>query len=79
MRSTVTTATAPPKEPVERKAAVEAEDEKTDKEQSEYDRFLWTYTEEPHRTRRQAIIKAHPEAIDPPKHAGWSSVLTICR
>ncbi|KAF2233919.1 dihydroceramide delta(4)-desaturas-like protein [Viridothelium virens] len=25
------------------------------------DRFLWTYTEEPHRTRRQAIIKAHPE------------------
>lgn len=25
------------------------------------DEFLWTYTEEPHRTRRQAIIKAHPE------------------
>jgi sphingolipid 4-desaturase/C4-monooxygenase len=23
--------------------------------------FLWTYTEEPHRSRRQAIIKAHPE------------------
>ena len=23
--------------------------------------FFWTYTEEPHRTRRQAIIKAHPE------------------
>lgn len=23
--------------------------------------FLWTYTEEPHRTRRLAIIKAHPE------------------
>lgn len=22
--------------------------------------FLWTYTEEPHRTRRAAIIKAHP-------------------
>ncbi|KAJ5081978.1 Sphingolipid delta(4)-desaturase [Penicillium argentinense] len=25
------------------------------------DRFFWTYTEEPHRSRRQAIIKAHPE------------------
>ncbi|CZR59666.1 related to putative fatty acid desaturase (mld) [Phialocephala subalpina] len=23
--------------------------------------FFWTYTEEPHRTRRQAIIKVHPE------------------
>lgn len=23
--------------------------------------FFWTYTEEPHRTRRQAIIKKHPE------------------
>lgn len=23
--------------------------------------FFWTYTEEPHRTRRQEIIKAHPE------------------
>jgi sphingolipid delta-4 desaturase len=27
----------------------------------EHDRFFWTYTEEPHKTRRQAIIKAHPE------------------
>jgi sphingolipid 4-desaturase/C4-monooxygenase len=26
-----------------------------------HDYFFWTYTEEPHRTRRQAIIKAHPE------------------
>lgn len=23
--------------------------------------FFWTYTEEPHRSRRMAIIKAHPE------------------
>lgn len=23
--------------------------------------FLWTMTEEPHRTRRKAILKAHPE------------------
>ena len=28
---------------------------------NEHDHFFWTYTEEPHRTRRQAIIKAHPE------------------
>lgn len=26
------------------------------------DKFFWAYTEEPHRTRRQAIIQAHPEA-----------------
>lgn len=29
--------------------------------------FFWTYTEEPHRTRRLAIIKAHPEARHSPK------------
>ena len=28
---------------------------------STQDSFFWAYTEEPHRTRRQAIIKAHPE------------------
>ena len=28
--------------------------------------FFWTYTEEPHRTRRQAIIKAHPEVCKEP-------------
>lgn len=27
------------------------------------DRFFWTYTEEPHKSRRQAIIKAHPEVV----------------
>ncbi|KAK5138262.1 hypothetical protein LTR08_003323 [Meristemomyces frigidus] len=30
---------------------------------NDHDRFFWTYTEEPHRTRRQAIIKAHPEVL----------------
>src|SRR2546423_2254765 len=30
-------------------------------QQSDVDKFFWSYTEEPHRTRRQAIIKAHPE------------------
>lgn len=29
------------------------------------DKFFWTYTEEPHRSRRQAIIKAHPEVCEP--------------
>ncbi|KAK3625187.1 sphingolipid delta-4 desaturase [Elasticomyces elasticus] len=29
----------------------------------DYDRFFWAYTEEPHRSRRQAIIKAHPEVL----------------
>ncbi|KAF2718210.1 sphingolipid desaturase [Polychaeton citri CBS 116435] len=28
-----------------------------------HDRFFWTYTEEPHMTRRKAIIKAHPEVL----------------
>lgn len=27
------------------------------------DKFFWTYTEEPHRTRRQEIIKAHCEVL----------------
>ena len=27
------------------------------------DRFFWTYTEEPHKSRRQEIIKAHPEVL----------------
>ncbi|KAK4657451.1 sphingolipid delta-4 desaturase [Podospora pseudocomata] len=31
-------------------------------DQKEHD-FFWTYTEEPHRTRRLAIIKAHPEVL----------------
>jgi len=31
--------------------------------QDDNDQFFWTYTEEPHRTRRQAIIKAHPEVL----------------
>jgi sphingolipid delta-4 desaturase len=34
--------------------------------------FFWTYTEEPHRTRRLAIIKAHPEVC---LAASWQSQL----
>ena len=29
--------------------------------ETKYRDFFWSYTEEPHRTRRLAIIKAHPE------------------
>ncbi|KAI1808105.1 sphingolipid delta4-desaturase [Daldinia bambusicola] len=34
---------------------------KRDPVEVKYRDFFWTYTEEPHRTRRLAIIKAHPE------------------
>jgi hypothetical protein len=34
-------------------------------DEKEYEHFFWTYTEEPHRTRRMAIIKAHPEVRAP--------------
>lgn len=33
--------------------------------ETKYRDFFWTYTEEPHRTRRLAIIKAHPEVCFP--------------
>lgn len=46
MPSSAATVTSAPK-------AADAADAKHD--------FFWTYTEEPHRTRRLAIIKAHPE------------------
>lgn len=58
MRSSVATATAPPKQPAKRGLTVQAQAEKP---QQDHDDFFWTYTEEPHRSRRQAIIKAHPE------------------
>lgn len=34
-----------------------------DAEAERKDNFFWTYTEEPHRTRRQAIIQAHKEVL----------------
>ncbi|MCJ1289753.1 hypothetical protein MMC34_001286 [Xylographa carneopallida] len=51
MHSSVATATIQPETALSLKAAAV----------SEHDKFFWAYTEEPHRTRRQAIIKAHPE------------------
>lgn len=34
-----------------------------DQPQLPEDKFFWTYTEEPHKTRRQAVIKAHRDVL----------------
>ncbi|EAT87632.2 hypothetical protein SNOG_05241 [Parastagonospora nodorum SN15] len=60
MRSSVSTATVPPRRPASRGFTVKAEEQQPPLN-SEHDHFFWTYTEEPHRSRRMAIIKAHPE------------------
>ena len=41
--------------------------------------FFWTYTEEPHRTRRLAIIKAHPEVHSSSVHSGEPSANNAVR
>lgn len=47
--------------------------------------FFWTYTEEPHRTRRLEIIKKHPEVGDTaisrsaPHHTASSSLFLFCQ
>jgi len=66
MLSTVVTAITAPEQMVtsRRKSSSNATSNITHKktpDSTEGD-FFWSYTEEPHRTRRQAIIKAHPEA-----------------
>jgi sphingolipid delta-4 desaturase len=62
--STVTTATASKSNASVRLKATPSPPAETEDppplETKEHD-FFWTYTEEPHRTRRMAIIKAHPE------------------
>jgi len=60
MRSSIATATVPPRKPVNKSFTVKAESQEVHFD-DEHDKFFWTYTEEPHRTRRMAIIKAHPE------------------
>ena len=68
MRSSVATATVQPKNPSRKLSATTNGGTKpapTPIAETDYDRFFWTYTEEPHRTRRQAIIKAHPEVLQP--------------
>lgn len=47
-------------------AAAAAARAQAEADQKEKD-FFWTYTEEPHRTRRLAIIKAHPEVSYAPQ------------
>lgn len=37
--------------------------------QNDHDRFFWAYTEEPHMSRRRAIIKAHPEVQKAHSHS----------
>ena len=58
--TTVSTAVDPTKE------IHHANSEEVNLEQAspDYDRFFWTYTEEPHKSRRHAIIKAHPEVAE---------------
>ena len=62
--STITTS-LPSKEPQTARLRTEKQTEQPPPlEVKEHD-FFWTYTEEPHRTRRMAIIKAHPEVCFP--------------
>ncbi|TPX06885.1 uncharacterized protein E0L32_002381 [Thyridium curvatum] len=42
------------------------------------DDFFWTYTEEPHRTRRMAIIKAHPEVTKLCGHEPLTKYVVAC-
>lgn len=61
MRSSASTAIAPQKQPKARSFVVRGQNHEAYKADNQHDDFFWTYTEEPHRTRRMAIIKAHPE------------------
>jgi sphingolipid delta-4 desaturase len=61
MRSSVTTATVPSRKPANKSFTVKATEKQEPPLDAEHDHFFWTYTEEPHRSRRMAIIKAHPE------------------
>ncbi|KAF2840663.1 sphingolipid delta4-desaturase [Patellaria atrata CBS 101060] len=65
MRSSVATATIKPEKSLRRTLIGVQEPGRVQAPlpQDEHDNFFWTYTEEPHRTRRQAIIKAHPEVL----------------
>lgn len=63
---TVTAASTAPQPPagvlkLNSKGAAAADTEHEPPAETKYRDFFWTYTEEPHRTRRLAIIKAHPE------------------
>ena len=65
MSSSVATSTVTSRSSLRPKGQMPSSNEKGEaprtEDEDDYDRFFWTYTEEPHKTRRQAIIKAHPE------------------
>ena len=41
--------------------------------------FLWLMTEEPHRSRRAAIMKAHPEVLSLIHHLSGTNFLVGCK
>jgi len=61
MSSSVSTATFSQTAAGAKAAAAPQQRAQEPKGDKKHDEFFWTYTEEPHATRRQAIIKAHPE------------------
>nr|GFD58237.1 sphingolipid delta(4)-desaturase DES1-like [Tanacetum cinerariifolium] len=63
MSSSVTTATMSMPETTARPRQSAGKEQGYTAAKEAQEDFFWTYTEEPHRTRRQAIIKAHPEVL----------------
>ena len=81
MPSSVVTATlsrSQAKEKVKNGTTIKPESPQVDSK----DDFFWAYTEEPHKTRRQEIIKAHPEVCDlvmlPWNYVDILQVLKLC-
>ena len=48
---------------LESQGAASSASDREDHTHLDTDKFFWTYTEEPHKSRRHAIIKAHPEVL----------------
>ncbi|KAK5079673.1 sphingolipid delta-4 desaturase [Lithohypha guttulata] len=58
-----TTAVETGVKPTFRPTLLSTEPKEQEQPQLPEDKFFWTYTEEPHKTRRQAVIKAHREVL----------------
>lgn len=52
---------------VDTKSPLEAGRPSSDPISDHEGQFFWSYTEEPHKTRRHAILKAHPEVSPFPR------------